>query len=170
MKIFKEEQRFTQTWLMILLSISIITPLVLIVNDFSKKNSTMSLNEFIFSSLLLAICIIPIFFFKLITRIDETGIHYRFFPFHFSKRTIFWTEIKSAHSRKYDAISEFGGWGLKGGLLWNKSNGTAYNVSGDIGIQLILINDKKILIGTQKENEVSAVLKTYSSKIKTNEI
>ena len=166
MRIFKEEQRFTQTWLIILLSISIIIPILIMINEFSKENSTMTLNVLLLTISLMIICVLPIFFFKLITRIDETGIHYQFFPFHFSKRTILWSELNSAKTRKYDAIGEFGGWGLRGGIFWKKSKGIAYNVSGDLGIQLELATNKKILIGTQKENEVNAILTTYEHKIK----
>jgi len=169
MRIFKEEQRFTQTWLLVLIVISIIAPIIIIIKEFSKENSTMSMNEFIFSIVLLPLCIAPIFFFKLKTRIDEIGIHFQFFPFHFSAKTIAWSELKSAETRKYNAISEYGGWGLKGGFFWRKSKGVAYNVSGDIGIQLEYKTGKKILIGTQLLNDVNSVLKTYEEKINTNE-
>mgnify|MGYP006883055308 CR=1 FL=1 len=161
MRIFKEEQRFTQTWLIVLLVISMITPIAIMTNEYSKENSTMSLNELLLTTSLMVVVILPIFFFKLKTRIDEKGIHYQFFPFHFSARSILWSELKAAHTRKYDAITEYGGWGLKGGFLWRKSKGVAYNVSGDIGIQLEYKSGKKILIGTQKLNEINAVLKTY---------
>ena len=169
MRIFKEEQRFTQTWLIVLIAISMLVPIFIIIKEFSKDNSTMSMNEFLFSIILMPLCVIPIFFFKLTTRIDEKGIHYQFFPFHFSARTINWSELNVAKTRKYDAITEYGGWGLKGGFLWRKSKGVAYNVSGDIGIQLEFKTGKKILIGTQLLNEANSVLKTYEEKIHTNE-
>jgi hypothetical protein len=170
MRIFKEEQRFTQNWLLVLITISIIVPIILIVNEFSKENSNMSMNEFIFSIVLIPLCIAPIFFFKLKTRIDETGIHYQFFPFHFSTKTIPWLEIKSVNTRKYYAITEYGGWGLKSGFLSRKSKGIAYTVSGDQGIQLVMKNGEKILIGTNKENDIIAVLKNHENKLLSNEI
>ena len=169
MRIFKEEQRFTQTWLLVLITISMLVPMFLIIKEFSQENTSMSLNEFLFTIILMPLCIVPIFFLKLKTRIDEKGIHFQFFPFHFKTRTITWSELKSAKSRKYDAITEYGGWGLKSSFLSRKRKGIAYTVSGDLGIQLVTVNDKKILIGTQKKNEVSAVLKTYKDKIPTNE-
>ena len=64
---------------------------------------------------------------------------------------------------------EYGGWGLRGGFFLNKGKGTAYNVSGNIGIQLEFVNGKKILIGTHKRDEVDRVLKTYASKITSDE-
>jgi hypothetical protein len=170
MRIFKEEQRFTQTWLIVLLTISMITPIALMINEYTKENSTMTMNELLLTSLLMVAVVTPIFFFKLKTRIDEIGVHFQFFPFHFSIRTIAWSELKSVKTRKYDAISEYGGWGLKGGFIWKKSKGVAYNTSGDLGIQLEYKNGKKVLIGTQKIQEVNSVLKNYENKILTNEI
>ncbi|CAM1350019.1 hypothetical protein [Tenacibaculum crassostreae] len=163
MKVFKEEQRFTQTWLIILLSVSIIIPIVLIVKEYLEENSKMSTNEFLLTLGGIILSVSFIFFFKLTTRIDEKGIHYQFFPFHLSKKTVAWLEIKKAYVRTYEPISEYGGWGLKN-LFWKK-NGSAVNISGDIGIQLELSNGKKLLIGTQKENEAKRVLETYQSKI-----
>lgn len=166
MKVFKEEQRFTQTWLVVLLSISTIIPLIIMFTEYYKGKTT-------FNELLLTVGVVVvscgfIFFFKLKTRIDEIGIHYQFFPFHLSLKTIHWSEINKAYVKTYDPIGDFGGWGLKGGSLWNKSKGKAINISGDIGIQLELKNGKKLLIGTKKENEAKQVLINYNTKIKTS--
>ncbi|MDG1529104.1 MAG: hypothetical protein P8I51_01120 [Polaribacter sp.] len=169
MRIFKEEQRFTETWLIVLLTISMLVPMFIIFKEFSKENTTMSLNEFLFSIILMPLCILPIFFFKLKTRIDEKGIHFQFFPFHFKPRTIAWSELKSANTRKYYAITEYGGWGLKTSFLSRKKKGIAYTVSGELGLQLELKAGKKILIGTQLLNDVNSVLNTYKEKIHTNE-
>ncbi len=167
MRIFKEEQRFTQTWLIVLMSVSILIPLILIIKEYTEESSTMSSTEFILIVGLMLLVSVPIFFFKLTTRIDEKGIHYRFFPFHRKMRTILWLEINSASVRKYDAISEYGGWGLKGGF--KRKKGKAINVSGNIGIQLELSNTKKLLIGTKKETDVQKVLETYHHKISNYE-
>ena len=167
MKVFKEEQRFTQSWLIALLLISVIAPIVMITKEYLEDNSSMTTNEFILTLVAITISLSLIFFFKLTTRIDEAGIHYQFFPFHFSLRVIKWSEIDKAYVRTYDPIGDYGGWGLKGGWLWNKKKGTAINVSGDIGIQLELKDGKKILIGTQKMDEAKRVLENYQSK--TNE-
>jgi len=164
MRIFKEKQAFTQSWLIILIVLSAVVPIGIITNEFLKENSTIGFKEFSLIVLLILVSIVPVFFFKLKTRIDEIGIHYQFFPFHLSFKTILWKEIKKVETRKYDAVSEFGGWGLKGGLFWKKKNGVAYNVKGDMGIQLELTNGKKILIGTQKQKDVIFVLKSHTSE------
>ena len=162
MKVFKEKQRFTQLWLLVLLGTSLIVPVTLTTKEYLKENTTMSTTEYIFILLGIIFSIVFIFIFKLTTRIDEYGIHYQFFPFHLSQKKIAWSEINKAYVRNYEPISEYGGWGLKN-LFWKK-NGSAVNVSGDIGIQLELKNGKKLLIGTQKEQEAKRVLETYQLK------
>ncbi len=165
MKIFKEEQRFTKTWLIALLAVSLIVPIVLIIKEYIKENTLMTTNEFVLKLSLLLVAASAIFFFKLKTRIDEVGIHYQFSPIHFSMKLISWNEISKAGIRTYFPISEFGGWGLRGGFFFNKGKEKAINVSGDIGIQLILKNGEKLLIGTQKKEEAKRVLETYKNKL-----
>ena len=160
MKVFKEEQRFRQVWLMVLLGFSLLVPVGLIINEYIKDNTSMTTNEFLGSLIGIIASVLLIFIFKLSTRIDEKGIHYQFFPFHFSMKTLLWSEITKAEIRTYDPIGEYGGWGLR--YSFNKKKGNAVNVSGDIGIQLTLKNGKKLLIGNQKKEAVSSVLKTYN--------
>ena len=160
MKVFKEEQRFRQVWLMVLLGFSLLVPVGLIIKEYIKDNTSMTTNEFLGSLIGIIASVLLIFIFKLSTRIDEKGIHYQFFPFHFSMKTLLWSEITKAEIRTYDPIGEYGGWGLR--YSFNKKKGNAVNVSGDIGIQLTLKNGKKLLIGTQKKEAVSRVLKTYN--------
>ncbi|WP_198938417.1 hypothetical protein [Tenacibaculum holothuriorum] len=161
MRIFKEEQRFMQLWLIVLLAVSTIVPVIMIIREYLHgKTSLLNLS---WTLVLILFATGFIFFFKLKTRIDEKGIHYQFFPFHLKSRLIKWNEIEKVYVRKYDPISEYGGWGLKGGALWNKGKGTAINVSGDIGIQLELKSGKKLLIGTQQENNAKQVIKYYQN-------
>ncbi|GAA3567545.1 hypothetical protein [Snuella lapsa] len=159
MRIFIEEQRFTQNWLIVLLGSSAIFPIIMVTNAFFKNKIELLEYISIISTILIAIGII--FLFKLKTRIDDIGIHYQFFPFHLKRKTILWKTIKQAKTRKYNALSEYGGWGLKGTWLWKRKNGIAINVKGNIGIQLILVNGEKILIGTQKKHEANSVIANY---------
>ncbi len=169
MRIFIEEQRFNQLWLIILILVSVLVPIGIILGTYIKDPSSFSNTELIviFCTLVLASGIV--FLFKLSTRIDEKGIHYKFFPFHLGFKTIQWHEIDNAYVRTYSAISEYGGWGLKGGAFRSKSKGKAINVSGDIGIQLELKNGKKLLIGSQKQEDAKRIVAAYYTKFK-NEI
>jgi len=164
MRIFKEEQRFGQLWIILLILISTLVALGVVIGVYLKNPDSFSVIELMLIISLTILLSRFIFFFKLITRIDEEGIHYKFFPFHLRFRVKKWNEINKAYVRTYNAFSEYGGWGIKGGTFWNKSKGIAINVSGDIGIQLELKNGKKILIGTQKKDQAERILATYKTK------
>lgn len=168
MKVFKEEQRFTQTWIIVLTLFSVIVPIALLAKKYLNGYSNISPKSFIISIAILLAVSSLIFLFKLITRIDEKGIHYQFFPFHLSLKTIPWENIQKAEVKKYDAITDFGGWGLKGGLLWKTGKGKSITVSGDVGIQLLLKNNTKLLIGTLKEVQAKNVLITYINTLKND--
>lgn len=90
---------------------------------------------------------------RLTTVIDETGISYRFSPFHFSFRHIKWESVEDWQVVTYNPVLEYGGWGVRFG-----KHGWAYNVSGDKGLQIHLKNGKCILIGTQRSNELKELL------------
>lgn len=166
MRVFKEEQRFNQSWLIVLVFISAIIPIALIVKEYIEDPNAFSTLEFILIILLLLFFSGFIFILKLSTKIDEKGIHYKFFPLHSKYKTIAWNSINKAYVRTYNPISEYGGWGIKGG--WNKSRGKAINVSGNIGVQLELKNGKKLLIGTRKQFEVKNTLAYYKTQITHN--
>ena len=70
MRIFKEEQRFTQTWLIVIIVISLIVPLAIILKEIDK----LSASEIIISIGTIILASGLIFLFKLSTRIDEKGI------------------------------------------------------------------------------------------------
>ncbi len=99
--------------------------------------------------------LVLIFFFKLTlhTRIDESGIHYRFAPVHRKERHIKWSDVKNIYVRKYKPIAEYGGWGFRMGR-----SGTALNTSGNMGLQIEFTNGKRLLIGTHKPDELKRIL------------
>ncbi|NRA92264.1 MAG: hypothetical protein HRU26_06195 [Psychroserpens sp.] len=164
MKVFIEQQRFTQLWIIVLIIFSTIVPVGIILTEAKSMESS----ELVIALSVVILAPAIIFLFKLKTRIDEKGIHYRFIPFHLKTQLIPWSDIDKIYVRNYNPISEYGGWGIKGGSLWNKKKGTAVNVKGDVGIQLELKNNKKLLIGTQLRNQVENTIETYKHKINTN--
>jgi len=176
-KTFKETQRFNQKWLWIIL-ITISLYLIYLVVDslytqffLQQPWGDKPMND----NLLLIFAAFMLFFgigmpwlfasLQLITLIDKNGISYKFKPFHRKIRTLPWADISRAYVRKYRPLIEYGGWGIRFGR-----SGKAYNISGNEGIQLVLSNKKKLLIGTHKPLKASEVLKYYnfaSTGIKT---
>ena len=92
---------------------------------------------------------------RLDTIIRKDGIYVRFFPFHIKFKYFAWDTLTKSYVRKYSAVSEYGGWGLRLGVF---GKGRAYNVSGNKGLQLERNNNQKLLIGTNKPDELMEIL------------
>jgi hypothetical protein len=101
------------------------------------------------------------YFMKLTTWIDKNGIFIQYTPFMNKKKFIPWNQIKNIYIRKYDPIMEFGGYGLR----YTFKRGIAYNVSGLWGLQIILNNGKKIMIGTRKSDDLKKLLATFKPEL-----
>ena len=158
METFEEKQRFTQWWLwLILLAACCIPSIPLLMDLEAKADQWMAL---LAMSILLFMVVGLLLLLQLKTKIDDVGVHYRFVPFHLKQNSILWQDIKSAQVRKYEPLKEYGGWGIKG---YSKKN-RAYNVKGNIGLQLVLKNGNKILLGTQKEEEIKQFLNSKKTK------
>jgi len=165
MKVFIEEQKFNQPLVIVGLSIVFIVVGISIFNDW-ENISQVSISEQMgaLSGLIIILLVALLFvFLKLKTRIDEKGIHYQFYPFHFSYKLISWEKISTCIIRNYNAISEFGGWGMK--FSFFKKKGKSFTTKGNIGLQIELKSGKKLLIGTQKKEEMQRTIDTYSHKI-----
>ncbi|MGI9650216.1 hypothetical protein [Chryseobacterium sp. RLHN22] len=148
---FYEKQSFRQWWLWLIL----IFVLGFTIYNFVDNNESFSTGEMIASFAVTAIIFILFFIIKLETKIDELGVRVRLFPFHLQFKYFPWKTIRKAYIREYSPIGEYGGWGLRLGLF---GKGKAYNVSGNMGLQLVFNDNKKLLIGTQKSQEMRKFL------------
>ncbi|MCJ7467011.1 MAG: hypothetical protein MUO53_10005 [Maribacter sp.] len=166
MRVFNETQRFDQWWLR-LLNLGIVALLLYSLYTWyvlKESVGNVAANDTLGQSITIVtmvIVLILFFLFKLTTEIDERGIHYRFSPFHLSKRTILWSAVQACYVRTYMPIKEYGGWGYR--FTFGK-NGKALNVKGNKGIQLELKSGDRLLIGTQKEALATEVIQHYFGK------
>jgi len=97
---------------------------------------------------------------RLVTEINSKGIMYNFYPFFKKEKHISKDLIITHELRKYKPIMEYGGWGIKKG---QKGRGDAFNVKGNIGLQLVLKDGKKVLFGTQRPDALKrAMMKLMS--------
>ena len=162
--LFKEEQRFRQPWLWVLVILASIIPwLGLIIQVIlGQKLGNNPAPDWIIILIWLVFGIgLPLLFYftRLITEVRSDGIYIKFVPFHFKFKHYSYPEIKSYEVREYKPIREYGGWGIRYGL-----NGKVYNVYGNKGIQLTFKNNKKLLIGTQKPEEFYRAISNAKSK------
>jgi hypothetical protein len=156
---FKEEQKFDQVWFRLVISISWVSMVVifgwglyqqLVLKNPWGDNPTSDTALILITVFVLAVMTgvtWMTFSMKLITEITEEGIKYRFPPLIRKPRTIPKAMIAEYQIRKYSPIGEYGGWGIRLGTM---GRGRAYNVKGNMGLQLKLRNNKRILFGTQR--------------------
>ena len=157
--LFTERQRFKQWWLwLILLGINVlflfgVFKQVIGGQQFGDKPmSNVGLLVTTGLTILLTLLFVN---FRLDTNIKKDGIYVRFFPFHLKFKHYTWDNLTKSFVRQYSPLTEYGGWGLRLGLF---GKGTAFNVSGDKGLQLEFTNNKKLLIGTNKPDELTETL------------
>ena len=161
---FKEEQRFRQIWLWVVVIVTCTIPwigMIIQVILGQKVGNNPAPNWMIILIWLMFGVAFPVFFYllKLVTEVRKDGIYFKFFPFHRKFKTYSYDEIDNCAMREYKPIREFGGWGIRYGL-----SGKAYNVYGNKGIQLILKNKKRLLIGSQKADEFYKAIQKALSK------
>lgn len=151
-QVYKESQSFI-TWWLCLLYLLILGAGVYTAWSNSDQEK---IGEFSVGALIGLAAFAIIFFMRLRSRIDEEGIHIRFFPFIWKEKTWRWDEIGDVYVKRYGPW-EYGGWGYRFGR-----GGTAFTTKGSYGIHLVVRrNGAKMLIGTQKPDEVNEILKQY---------
>jgi len=167
---YREVQQFRQSWVWALLLASILIELIVMAifaygmvkqlaygqpwGDRPMSDSSLAL----VGGLVILQCVVvgvglPLFFraLKLITEVNADGLHVRFYPL--TRRTIEFFDIRHCEARTYNPVLEYGGWGIR----WGRK-GTAYNVSGDRGVQLELRNGRRLLIGSQRADELARAI------------
>ncbi|WP_118973548.1 hypothetical protein [Taibaiella koreensis] len=151
--VFRERQRFRQWWIWMVL---IITNAAMLLVLWRLWDSDLSRDWPWLLLFLVPVLLLLLFAgLRLDTEVRSDGIYVRFFPVQRQYRPYLWEEITHVFVRQYEPLAEYGGWGIRG-LGKNK----ALNVSGNQGLQLILKNGNKLLIGTRRPAELSAVLNT----------
>ena len=91
---------------------------------------------------------------RLQVSIDNSAIYYRFPPFIRVEKILTNLDIRTINVRKYRPIWEYGGYGFRVRFR----SGKALNIAGKYGLQLVLSNGKRLLLGTQKPQELKQAL------------
>ena len=164
---FAEEQKFDQVWFRLIILLSWV-PLIVIFGfgiyqqivlgkpwgDNPTSDTALILTS-IFIFLIMAGVTWLTFSMRLITEVTGEGLRYRFPPLIYKVKIIPKSMIADYQVRKYNPIGEYGGWGLRSGIF---GKGRAYNVKGNMGLQLRLQDNKKILFGTQRPEALKAAM------------
>jgi hypothetical protein len=153
--LFEEHQQFRQPWIWVLMFGVVLlvvgTFIVGVMMDPKKVADGAWIFPAIIFFLVYGSTALLIFIMRLTVRVDHYYLHVQFFPV--LKKDIPLEEIEQFEARTYRPLVEYGGWGIRCG--WK---GWAYNVRGDRGVQLVLTNGKRILLGSQRAEELAAAI------------
>lgn len=156
---FREEQRFGQWWLWLLILLSVSPSWYLwwmqIVLRRPIEGDEMS-DWGVWLLWLGTGVLLPLLFasMRLITVVRHDGLYVRFVPFHWKWIKIPLQEVRSVKARQYNPLAEYGGWGIRYGR-----RGKAYNVSGNWGVELEFTNGRTLLIGSQRAEELEKAIR-----------
>ena len=176
---FSEEQSFRQRWLWVLLAGSLLLVLGLFAYGMVEQlllgrpwgNRPMPAWALLLVgtlSILLSTGITYLFLrLRLITQVRDTerfevashrvrddGLLLHFYPLR--RRLIPWSKILECKARTYRPVREYGGWGIR----FSRA-GIAYNVSGNQGVQLQLRDDRPLLVGSQRAEQLAAAIREH---------
>lgn len=129
-------------------------------NFIRQKGTINQLTVALLAGLLISALISIILNTKMVTQIKSDGIYVRFPPFQPSFNKYSWDDVRELYIREFDALSEYSSWGIRFGTWGVKFgvSGKAYLLWGNKGLQLVLHNNDKVLISTQRPDEVIEVL------------
>ena len=96
---------------------------------------------------------------RLIVEVRFREIYIRYAPL--VTRKIPFTEISQVEAREYKPIREYGGWGIKG---WS-SKSAVYNVKGNEGVELTLVDGRKVMIGSQNPEPLADAIKSTMRQV-----
>jgi len=162
--VFREVQRFRQPWLWVLILAIVGLVVWAVVQQFGHGvpfgTNPMSDTGLVIVALVFGAGL-PLFLMSinLTTEVRSDALYYRFFPLNLTFRRLGPEDIREYEVRTYSPFREYGGWGIRWGL-----RGKAYNVSGDRGVDLLLMDGRRVLIGSQRPEDLAHALKKAVGK------
>jgi hypothetical protein len=147
---FEERQRFRQPWLWaVMLGVaSAATASVALAVSTGQASHWVVL--FLAGP---AVLVYLLYRLELEVRVDDETLSIRFAPL--SRKRIPLATIASCEPRTYRPLVEYGGWGIRYSL---SGKGWAYNVSGNRGVQLVLTDGSRILVGSRRPSDLADAL------------
>ena len=158
---FCEVQRFSLWgWWFIILLVLVVVPIeVMVLRAVNTEQQDINV-RLIGVGIVVPLLVAALFFMiKLETQVRADGLYVRMFPLHLRFKEFRFDSLEQYYARTYRPLREYGGWGIRFG-----KSGKAYNMSGNKGVQLVLKNGKKLLIGSQRAEELACAIDAAANK------
>lgn len=164
-RLFREEQHFRQWWLWAL----VIVPAAVAWWAFIRQviggepfGQNPGPDWLIWIVWALIGLVLPFMFglISLIVDVTREAVHIHYRPF--VRRSIPLSDVVRVEARTYNAVKEYGGWGVKG---WSPAK-RAYNVSGNRGAEVFLADGRSVLLGSQRADELAGAIQSGLGSMK----
>ena len=152
--VFTETQKFDRWWVWAILVLALI-PNFIIIGNAINNDIELTAKDVLFHNVIMAVVLVLFIIMKLKTEVTKSGIKFTYIPFY--KRTIAWSEIASLQLLKYGFV----GYGIRLSFKY----GTVYNTKGNKGLSIVLKNGEKLIIGTQKPEELKQIIENQNLEI-----
>jgi len=151
---YKEDQRFRRWDVLGFIAFLLALALFRFIEGFYLRDW----QEFSIAILCISLLGIALYFLlsiRLIIKIDEQKISYRYYPLHLKKRKIKWEEIEQCELIDTPVASELSGWAVR-----FASDEKMFSVSGRRGLYLQLKDGREFFIGSKHLGELRNWLKS----------
>ena len=163
--VFREVQKFS-LWIcrlpLVLVMVLTTGIMVYAIGDMMHERNPPSVFVLIILGIIgIGVPILVAFLFLLVrleTEVRSDGLYVRFFPIHIRYKKFTAEDLSQYYARTYRPLVEYGGWGIRYGF---GKSGRAYNVSGNKGLQLVLKNGRRLLIGSQRPDELAEAISSF---------
>ncbi len=162
--LYYEKQKYTPWWLYVLLTApaaigwwALIQQIFLNIPYGNNQGSDfIIIIFFIFVSLIFPVILLNT---CLVTKFDGQKVELIYFPFW--KTSFQLVDIVEVKKRKFNAMAEFGGRGIR----WNSKGTIAYiHFKTDEGIEFSLKGGRNVLVSSQKANELLEIMQSSINK------
>ena len=147
MTYFHEEQRFRRSWLWVLIAIVLGVPFLTVVIAVPGASAVSLLAAVLVGAAVAALLALA----RLETTVTGDSVAIAFHGV-WPTRRIAVADIAAVEPKRYTMLDS-GGWGVHLGLA-----GMTYNVSGNEGVLFRLKNGSRVLLGTQRPDELLAAV------------
>ena len=157
--LFLEIQKFTQTWIWVLLSAATVVTVVSQYVSLRRLPATGSaLKRRVL--LVLPLCLLTgvwalMLMSRLETKVRPDGLFVRFVPFQFRQQQIDLKDVTSVQAVQVSPVTMYGGWGMRFG-----AGGRAYLVSGNDGVRIDYRDGRHLFIGSAKAEQLQKAIET----------
>jgi hypothetical protein len=150
---FREVQSFRRWWLWLVLLVPFVVIAASLARLVQRGAPASLIASLVGACLLLVLIALWLYVMRLETEVDDDALALDFRWF-WRRREIPLAEIRGFEAVTYNPLRDYGGWGIRYG--WR--GGMAYNVSGRRGVQLELADGARLLVGSQRAEELARAI------------